>query len=327
MLRTLTYRCSRLIVCAIIFPEILLAGQGRDPSGVGGLEGMIPTASLDIYVQESNGAPVDSLAVVTLTTLAGKIYQQKTAKGGYVRFNELAASEYKIQVVAPGHQRGLSQVEGVGFETRRVAIALQPTSGADAALAAGIASIKPKAQKEVAKATEALRANKPAEARAHLEAANRMAPNQPDINYLFGVYQSQINDEAQAKSYWTKALQLNPNHFQTLLGLSEIAVRNEKPDDAVEYLKRAIEAQPSSWRAHAVLAEAYYLQHSCDGTIKEAERASELDHAQATMLKPLLARCLAERGERDQAIRILQAYLQDHPGDVAAKTQLERSFR
>jgi hypothetical protein len=64
-------------------PAILVAGQGRDPSGagVGGLEGMVPTASLDIYVQESNGAPVDGVAVVTLTTLAGKVYQQKTAKG------------------------------------------------------------------------------------------------------------------------------------------------------------------------------------------------------------------------------------------------------
>jgi tetratricopeptide (TPR) repeat protein len=327
MLRALTYGClALLIACVMFFPTILLGSQGRDPSGagVGGLAGMVPTASLDIYVQESNGAPVGSLAVVTLTTLAGKIYQQKTAKGGYVRFNELPASEYRIQVVAPAHQRGLRQVEAVGFETTRVTIVLQPESSADAALAASIGSMKPKAQKEVAKATEALRANKPAEARTHLDAADRMAPNQAHISYLLGVYESQVNDEAQAKSYWTKTLQLNPNHFQALLGLSEIAVRNEHANEAVEYLKRAIEAQPASWRAHAVLAEAYYLQHSCDETIKEGGRALELARAQAATLQPLLARCLAETGEREQAISVLQAYRQDHPADAAAKMQLER---
>lgn len=309
-----------------MFLSEVLPGQGRDPAGagVGGLEGMVPTGSMDIYVKGLNGAPVESLAVVTLTTLAGRIYQQREAKGGYIRFNELAASEYRIQVVAPSYQRGESQVEVVGFETARVTIVLQPRSSADAALAASLASMKPKAQKEVAKATEALRANKPAVARTHLDAADHMAPNHAEISYLFGVYESQIKDEAQAKSYWTKAVQLDPNHFQALLSLSEIAVRDQKPAEAVEHLKHAIETQPSSWRAHALLAEAYYLQHLRDETIKEAERALELGRGEATRLQPLLARCLADRGEKERALGILQAYERDHPEDAAAQKQLER---
>jgi len=40
------------------------------------------------------------------------------------------------------------------------------------------------------------------------------------------------------------------------------------------------------------------------------------------MIEPLLAQCLAERGEKDRAIRILQAYGQDHPDDASAKKQL-----
>lgn len=327
MLRVFIYRCFLLFIASVVFsPAVLRAGQGRDPSGagVGGLAGMVPTASLDIYVREANGSPVDSLAVVTLSTLAGKIYQQKSAKGGYVRFNDLPASEYEIQVVAPAHQRGLSQVEAIGFETSRVTIVLQPESSADAALAAGMASMKPKAQREVAKATEALRANRPEEARTHLNAADRMAPNHAEVSYLFGVYESQLKDEAQAKSYWTKTLQLNPNHLQALLGLSQIAVRNQRPNEAVEYLKHAIETQPSSWRAHAILAEAYYLQHSPVETIKEAERALELGREQAATLQPLLARCLAEKGEKDRAITILQTYAHDYPADASAKKQLER---
>ena len=86
--------------------------------------------------------------------------------------------------------------------------------------------------------------------------------------------------------------------------------------------KRAIETEPSSWRPHAILAEAYYLQRSRDEAIKEAERAVELGRGQAAMIEPLLAQCLADRGEKDRAIRILQAYGQDHPDDASAKKQL-----
>jgi len=235
---------------------------------------MVATASRDVYVQESSGASVESLAVVTLTTLAGQTYRQGTTRGGYVRFNELAATEYKIQVVAPAYERAVKQVEAIGFATKRVTIVLQPgSSSGDAALAAGIAALKPKAQKEMAKAMEALRANKPTVARSHLEAVNRLAPNQAEVSYLFGVYSSQLEDEAQAKSYWTKTLEQNPRHFRALLSLSEIAIHEKKPSEAAEYLKRASEVEPSSWRPHAMRAEAYYLQHSRDEAMKEAERA------------------------------------------------------
>jgi tetratricopeptide (TPR) repeat protein len=285
---------------------------------------MVPTASLDVYVQESSGASVESLAVVTLTTLAGQTYRQGTTRGGYVRFNELAATEYKIQVVAPAYERAVKQVEAIGFATKRVTIVLQPgSSSGDAALAAGIAALKPKAQKEMAKAMEALRANKPTVARSHLEAVNRLAPNQAEVSYLFGVYSSQLEDEAQAKSYWTKTLEQNPRHFRALLSLSEIAIHEKKPSEAAEYLKRASEVEPSSWRPHAILAEAYYLQHSRDEAMKEAERAWELGRGQAAIVQPLLAQCFTERGEKDRAVSILQAYLKERPADAAAKKQLE----
>ncbi len=327
MLRIITDRFLLLsIACATFFAASVLARQstGRDPSGVAGLEGMVPTASLDVYVQESSGASVESLAVVTLTTLAGQTYRQGTTRGGYVRFNELAATEYKIQVVAPAYERAVKQVEAIGFATKRVTIVLQPgSSSGDAALAAGIAALKPKAQKEMAKAMEALRANKPTVARSHLEAVNRLAPNQAEVSYLFGVYSSQLEDEAQAKSYWTKTLEQNPRHFRALLSLSEIAIHEKKPSEAAEYLKRASEVEPSSWRPHAILAEAYYLQHSRDEAMKEAERAWELGRGQAAIVQPLLAQCFTERGEKDRAVSILQAYLKERPADAAAKKQLE----
>src|SRR6202030_4603785 len=101
----------------------------------------------------------------------------------------------------------------------------------------------PNAQKEIGKALEALRANNLRKARSHLDAAYRLAPSSADVNYIFGVYSSQANDLNQAKSYWTKALEINPKHLNTLLSLGELLLREKKTDKALPLLKRAAQAE------------------------------------------------------------------------------------
>src|SRR5690349_24446116 len=59
-----------------------------------------------------------------------------------------------------------------------------------------------KLQKELGKALEALRSNKPSDARGHLETVYRALPGDAVANCLFGVYSSQTNDLVRAKSYW-----------------------------------------------------------------------------------------------------------------------------
>src|SRR5208282_2345288 len=142
--------------------------------------------------------------------------------------------------------------------------------------------------------------------------------------YLFGVYSQQVNDQVQAKAYWMKTLELNPKHLSALLGIGQGLLQENKPADAMPYLTRAAEAEPSSWRAHALLAEAYVLQHQNDEAVKQAERAIELGHERAAIVQPLLARALAARGDRDEATKVLQAYVQAHPADAAASKDLER---
>ena len=179
------------------------------------------------------------------------------------------------------------------------------------------------AQKEMAKALEALRANKLREARIHLDAAYRLAPTSADVNYIFGIYSSQANKPEQAKYYWAKALELNPKHLSALLSLSDLLLREKKAAEALPLLKRATEAEPSSWRYHALLSQAFLLQGSLDEAIQHAERALELGHGPATVIEPQLATALAGRGDTTRAISILQAFVNEHPKDAAAKRQLE----
>jgi tetratricopeptide (TPR) repeat protein len=185
------------------------------------------------------------------------------------------------------------------------------------------AVLAPKAQKQIGKALEALRANKLRKARSHLDAAYRLAPSSADVNYIFGVYSSQANNLDQAKSYWTKALEINPKHLNALLSLGDLLLRGKKTDEALPLLKRATEAEPSSWRSHALLCHALLMQGSLDEAIEQAERALELGHGPATIIEPLLATALAGRGDTKRAISVLQGFLKEHPADATAKERLQ----
>lgn len=184
----------------------------------------------------------------------------------------------------------------------------------------------PKLQRELAKALEALRAKRPADARNHLDKVYRSAPADADANFLFGVYSSQVNDWVRAKSYWERVLALSPNHLDALISLGGAFMRESKPNEAAQYLIRAVETEPTSWRSHAVLADAYLRQGLLDESVKQAERALELGHGQAGVVQPLLARALLLRGDKERAMVVLESYLHEHSEDQVA-TELLRNLQ
>lgn len=83
---------------------------------------------------------------------------------------------------------------------------------------------------------------------------------------------------------------------------------------------------PSSFQpiAHALLAEADYLEGNRDGAIKHAERALDLGHERASSLEPLLAEAFAESGDAKRAISMLENFVKANPSDTDAAKQLER---
>jgi len=290
-----------------------------------GIEAKAGTVDLDIQVKGPDGAPLAVMAVVTLTSKTGLISGQGTTQGGKIKFSGLAASAYTIHVVAPGFENAVEEFDGNNEGAAMVSIEMRATSnGENAGLGTTRrAVLVPKAQKELGKLLEALRSNKMTEARGHLNTAYRLAPRHPEVNYLFGVYLSQLNEREKAKSYWTRALEFDPRHVGALLCLGEALMREKKLPEAEWYVKRAVDADPSSWRARAILADVFLQQHYLEGAIQEAERAADLGHGQAASIQPLLARALAEGGKEQRAMQVLQEYLKEHPGDATAQEQLK----
>ena len=303
-------------------PMPLSTSDGLDSPGNATLSAAVVTSSLEILLQDPDGNLVDKEALVTLSDKTGKVCRQGTAKAGFAKFRDLAPSQYKIMVLAPGFEREVVQVDAESNYESTITIRLREMPDENAALTAGVEALNPKAQRELGKALALMHANKLIEARAHLEAANRIAPNRAEVKYLFGLYFVQSKDDAQARLYWTRTLELNPQHLMALLSLGELYLQENRATDALPYLKQAVDAEPTSWRAHAFVAEAEFREGSIEDAIEHAERAMELGHGQAEKVRPLLAAALAKSGEKDRAIELLQSFRKDHPGDDRVTKQL-----
>jgi tetratricopeptide (TPR) repeat protein len=328
-------------LAALIFPAIAMvmsaASFGQQPmpprttnqpglAGIDALNVIAGVTSIEVNVTGPGGAPIDGTVLVTLSQMDGRPYRQANVQAGHARFIDVPISEYTIQAVAPGYQRSVKRFDAhSGGGSILLSIELKPAADSeDRAALVRLAALSPKAQKEAAKAMEALRTGKPGNAREHLEKLNRLAPNQAEVTYLFGVYALKVNDAAQAKRYWIKTLELYPKHDRALLSLADMSIRGKNNGEAMEYAKRSVEADPLSWRAHGVLAESYLLQGSRAEALREAEKALELGHGEAATFEPVLAQALAETGRREDALKVLRGYRQAHPADLAAAEQLHK---
>lgn len=281
------------------------------------------TIDIDIYIRGTNGGPIDVSAVVSLVATTGEVLNQGTTIGGNVQFKGVAKSDYTIKVVAPGYESVAKDFDAHDPGASRIVIDMQPASNGETAAGSLHAPLAPKTQKELGKALEALRVNKPEQARSHLEAAYRKAPNSPAVNYLFGVYFQQREDLQKAISYWTKTLEFDPKHVSALLSLSEALMHEMRFHEAETYATQAVEADPSSWRAHAIHADILLKEGLTVDAIKEADHALELGHGQAATVQPLLALALGESGDKERAVEVLEEYVRDHSNDASARKQLE----
>ena len=279
---------AQVYFCSVFLGQPLFAEQSSsdkatNPAGTTAAMQEIDANSpvdLDIYLQGPDSVRVKEPAAVTLITSEGELYRQGTTRNSHMRWDAVPPMQYRIHIVAPGFEPAVQEIDARGKDEFQVMVQLRPQA----------------------------RGNK----------AYPALSTDPEVNYVFGVYASKLEDWDKAKTYWTKSLELLPDHVPALVSMGEALLIENKTMEARKYLDRATEADPSYWRAQAVLAQVSFRTGSAAEAVEHAQRAIELGHDEAADVSPLLARALmAEAGE------VLSAYVKDHPADVAAKRQLE----
>ncbi len=261
-----------LVVFSLLFPAQRVKAAPRASAQAQSAGGQVAVTRLIVTVREEGGATFSGLATVTLQHLDSPVFSTGTTMGGQTIFDGLGPGEYTIVVSAPAYLTATERINLThGSESERAFISLKRDAGSSTVSAPqGPPALSPKLQKELSKAAEALQSNKLEEAQKHLDAAYRLAPGNPEVNYVRGLLADRKGDLAAAQSSWERTLSLDPKHGLTLQALATIMARKGDFVSAQGYLERALQVEPNSWRAHELLSIVLFRQANFAEAVNQA---------------------------------------------------------
>ena len=104
---------------------------------------------------------------------------------------------------------------------------------------------------------QALDAGDLARAEQELQRARAYVPDNPETNFALGNLRLAQKKGAEAKSFYEITLRLNPKHKGALNNLALVALEENQPAQALEYLQRALEQPPQEAKTFYLLAKAH----------------------------------------------------------------------
>jgi Flp pilus assembly protein TadD len=305
-------------LCAFLILSMLFPAQGskaaqRTSAQAQAAGGQVAVTRLIVTVREEGGATFSGLATVTLQHLDSPVFSTGTTMGGQTIFDGLGPGEYTIVVSAPGYLTASERVNLThGSESEQVNIALKRDSSSSTVSALqGPPALSPKLQKELGKAVGALQANRLEEAQRHIDEAYRLAPGNPEVNYIRGLLADRQGKLTAAQASWEKTLSLDPRHGLTLQALATIMARKGEYAAAKGYLERALQVDANSWRAHELLAVVCFRQ---------SDFAEAVGKNLANGARLPLAESLIAQNQPAFAMEVLRAFLDGSPPKEQAAT-------
>jgi tetratricopeptide (TPR) repeat protein len=152
------------------------------------------------------------------------------------------------------------------------------------------------------------------EALAYFDKAISLQPLVPALHRNRGIVLVGISRHAEAEAAFLRALELDPNDFPSLVQLSSLHLRHERPADSRTYSRRAIGLRPVDPEANFYLARALVQLDEPEQARKHFELASRSD---PRFLTPY-AIWMIEEGKVDEAKDVLVRRLEIDPLDGLA---------
>lgn len=160
---------------------------------------------------------------------------------------------------------------------------------------------------------------------ATLSQARALDPKSPVIPYRMAVSYYFLGEFAQAQTYCTEALRLNPKYGAALLlrGITELREKNAR--GAADSLEEAVRLDPGSALFHRELGEALFDSGKPAAAGKEFDQALALDPKDAEGYF-WRAKLLASQGSDRQAVASLNAAVELKPNYSDAYQELARLY-
>ncbi|HKW57956.1 MAG TPA: tetratricopeptide repeat protein [Candidatus Acidoferrum sp.] len=266
--------------------------------------------------------PLSVGAIVKLYASSGGIHlTQSTQDNATARFAHIRGDEYDIEVSALGYKtttEHASVVSGSTSFTLYIYLHLENESAESGAGAKGIV-MTPRLQEQIDKGLDKLRRKQFEEATKQFLKAAKMAPGNPDVDYLLGMVEYLQEHWEAARARFQAALALYPSHERSLLALGELQLRTGDPAGAAQTLEKVYLVNGADWRTHLLLANAYEQQKRYDQALPHALKVVELAKEEAAPGWLLLGEIYLAQQKRDGAKHAFETVLRSFPKDAAAR--------
>ncbi len=272
-----------------------------------------------VSVREPSGMPLAGSAIVKLYSPRGAFLTAATQDGSTATFSKIMSGEYDVEVTASGYQTAKehASVYASGASCT-VYVYLHPESETAAANAPpGATTMTPRMQAEIDKGLDKMRKHQYDTARAQFEKAAKLAPGNPDIQYLLGMLEYTEEHFDQARAKFQAALSIYPSHERSLLSLGELQLRTGDPAGAAETLEKAYQVNGADWRTHWLLANAYAQQKNYEKALPHITRAVELGKEHGAPAWILLGQIMAGQNKREEAKKAFETVVRSFPNDPA----------
>ena len=268
-----------------------------------------------LTVYSDDGVLLDRQAVVKLSNEKDKsVIWRTTQDKSVATFEDVPFGAYDLEVSAVGyltaHQKLKADRE---LHSYHLDIRIKADPSAVELKAPVAAQIPAKARKEINRAVTDLKSGNLKAAQKRLEAAYKVVPTSPEVNFLLGYLFFQNKEFEQARSYLDKATAIDPGNVQALTLSGRLRIRSEDFVGARKILEQAVAADAEYWMAHFLLAESYLKLTEFEKAREQAQLAVERGKGGGSIAQVVLGEALASLGRDQEAIEALKTFLQDAP--------------
>ena len=258
---------------------------------------------------------LDRQSVVKMTNEITKNVTWQTTDGNSEAAVGLLFGKYEIEISAVGYLSQKKEVQANNtLITTRMEFSLHRDPNA-VDLNISEETVPPKARGDLKHGLSALKSANLKDAKKSLDAAYKLAPSNPDVNYLLGYVAYEQKDLAQARSYLGTAASLGSHNARVLTLLGQVEIAQENYPDAAATLEKATDADAENWTTHNLLANAYLKLKNYEGARQQAELAVAKGKGGANAANLALGQALVNLGKKEEGIRALKSFVRNSPTD------------
>ena len=263
-----------------------------------------------------------------LVTLFGATHPFTTStftdESGRFTFKKLAAATYTLAVFQPGRGDARQTIEvgpSLADAHNRVQLTItlrdadfDPTSDRRRhSVTTRELAIPERALRDYVDAQRDLEKRDVEAAEKHLEHAVELAPRFANAWNTLGTIAYQTRRFPLAEQRFRQSLKQDPTAYEPLVNLGGVLVTVHKLDEALEVNVHATLTRPNDALANSQLGMTYFELGQFDSAVKYLERARQLDPAHFSHPQLFLAEIHLRRGQKCEAARVLEDFLQYHP--------------